>query len=172
MNRFYVDSNGIYSANAYINYSKTYGAYSIGDTLTTGRTLYHDQYLASSNGSFIAKMQADRNFVVYSTDQALWSTETSNPNAGYKNLKLQYDGNIVVYDSNNNAAWNIWSNTNIYHPVAVRLKMQNDGNLVAYTANNTPVWYIGTHNSGTGEFNVINELDKNSKLSYINGAFT
>lgn len=169
MERFYIGSNGVYSSDAYQKYNRTYGAYCIGDSLFQNQTLQHDQYLASPNGQFIAKMQSDGNFVVYNTDIALRQTHTNNIGVGYKRLKLQTDGNLVIYDSANTPHWSMWAQVGSITP-AVRLTMQNDGNLVAYSSSNNAIWHIGTHSSGTGAFNVVNVSQINSKLSEINGA--
>lgn len=169
MERIYVGSNESFVDCAFFKYGKTYGAYSIGSTLYANQILHKNQYLASSNGRFIAKMQDDGNFVVYNTDTMLWQTGTDYSGSGDRRLALQNDGNIVIYDSTNTALWNMWGEISS-HLQAYRLIMQDDGNLVAYSANNSPVWYTNPHTSGTGTFNVVSISDIDSKLSTINSA--
>jgi len=62
-------------------------------------------------------------------------------------LRMQYDGNLVLYDYNNKTMWS--SRTN--GKGGVVLRMQYDGNLVIYTADNKPVWATGTNIRG-GEY--------------------
>ncbi len=169
MERFYVGYDGVLVDEAYYKYGKTFGAYCIGSTLYCGQTMNKDQYLASSNGQFIAKMQSDGNFVVYNTDDVIWHSHTAGVGTGDSRITVQNDGNVVIYDANNIATWNIWGEVN-GNPPANRLVMQDDGNLVAYSSDNSAVWHIYTHSAGTGAFNIINSTDINSKLWYINGA--
>ena len=168
MERFYVGSDGNYIYSAFYRYGETYEAYCLGSTLYSGQTMNKNQYLASPNGKFVAKMRADGNFAVYNTDVKLWDTATNGAGTGDKRIVVQPDGNIVIYDSTNLAVWNMWGET-IGHPQAVRLEMQNDGNLVAYGNNNSIAWSINPHTIGTGSFNVVNTSDIDSKLSEING---
>ncbi|MGB4420680.1 MAG: hypothetical protein WBI29_02695 [Candidatus Saccharimonadales bacterium] len=56
-------------------------------------------------------------------------------------LRMQYDGNLVLYDINNKPLWASRTNGR----GGVILRMQYDGNLVIYTANNKSVWATGTN---------------------------
>jgi hypothetical protein len=66
--------------------------------------------------------------------------QLTSPNGGYS-LRMQTDGNLVVYGSNNNAIWDsrTWNNPGAY---AI---LQPDGNLVVYRSNNSAAWATGTN---------------------------
>ena len=88
------------------------------EKLTTGSTLTEGNALVSTNGWFIAKVQADGNFVIYkkpggSSDHALWSsgTERGTNTNGYT-LKMQPDGNLVLY--NDDFARNAYPNSVVW----------------------------------------------------------
>ena len=74
------------------------------EKLTTGSTLTEGNALVSTNGWFIAKVQADGNFVIYkkpggSSDHSIWRTGTERgTNANGYTLKMQPDGNLVLYN--------------------------------------------------------------------------
>lgn len=55
-------------------------------------------------------------------------------------LDLQGDGNLVVYDNNENALWASGTNG---QPAAM-LVMQDDGDLVLYDTNENALWASGT----------------------------
>jgi hypothetical protein len=56
-------------------------------------------------------------------------------NAKKARLRMQSDGNFVLYDENNKARWATMTFGSNYHAV-----FQADGNLVVYTSSNQPVW--------------------------------
>lgn len=58
-------------------------------------------------------------------------------------FKFQFDGNAVIYDSNNVALWNTatFGAGNIF-------VFQTDGNLVMYSSSGSALWNSGTHNQG------------------------
>ncbi|MFI6408964.1 hypothetical protein [Streptomyces sp. NPDC050548] len=56
-------------------------------------------------------------------------------NAKKARLRMQTDGNFVLYDENNKPRWATMTFGSNYHAV-----FQADGNLVVYTASNQPVW--------------------------------
>nr|WSY51001.1 hypothetical protein OG999_13370 [Streptomyces sp. NBC_00886] len=56
-------------------------------------------------------------------------------NAKKARLRMQSDGNFVLYDENNKARWATMTFGSNYHAV-----FQADGNLVVYTSGNHPVW--------------------------------
>lgn len=114
-------------------------------------------------------MQSDGNFAVYNTDSLLWSAGTNATGTGDRYLKVQPDGNIVVYTSNGQALWSLWSNLGTNNK-AYKLVMQNDGNLVAYDSNGSAIWSIGTHSMGIRTFCVTTEDNINSCRNQINGA--
>jgi len=74
------------------------------EKLTTGSELTEGNALVSTNGWFIAKVQADGNFVIYkkpggSSDHSVWRTGTERgTNTNGYTLKMQPDGNLVLYN--------------------------------------------------------------------------
>ncbi|XUL91756.1 hypothetical protein ACQ86D_38410 [Streptomyces galilaeus] len=56
-------------------------------------------------------------------------------NAKKARLRMQTDGNFVLYDENNKPRWATMTFGSNYHAV-----FQADGNLVVYTSSNQPVW--------------------------------
>ena len=103
--------------------------------------------LWSKNNQYMAIMQHDCNFVIYSissfinqrgwqiSPKAVWNTNTrTRSNDCNCRLTLQKsDGNMVLY-RNENGNWEVLWATNKYG--GDELKMQNDGNLVVYDDNN------------------------------------
>ena len=165
------DIVNISSRNASLN--ATYGAYSKGVNLKPGESVLFNEYLSSPNRKFIAKMQADGNFAVYSSDRALWVAGTNGKGTGAQYITLQTDGNIVIYDSTGKALWNLWSQPNVNNRKAVILQMQDDGNLVAYDSGGAAIWSTGTYGkAGASAFWVVNAVDKNSRLNRADGAYS
>ncbi|GGZ82889.1 hypothetical protein [Streptomyces subrutilus] len=58
-------------------------------------------------------------------------------------LRVQSDGNVVVYKDNRPA----WQAPNVY-PNADHLVMQEDGNFVIYNRSGQPIWAAGTWHKG------------------------
>ena len=68
-------------------------------------------------------------------------------------LKMQKDGNLVIYKDNNP----IWE-TKTTRPMEdgpFQLKMQGDGNLVIYDKNDNSIWASGTAGKGTGPYRLM-----------------
>jgi hypothetical protein len=118
------------------------------DTLYEDGKLEVSGTLRSKNGAYFAIMQADGNFVVYSSphfvpSNALWSTQTWDH--GHQrpfHAIMQRDGNFVLYDSYHRAVWA--SGTCFKGLSPHRLVMQDDGNLVLYDSNHKATWASGT----------------------------
>ncbi len=117
--------------------------------LDAGQTLKTGLRLMSANGAFILRMQEDGNLCVYKCASGkqgsyVWGTQKY----GFKNayLAMQTDGNLVVYDGDNQAKWS--SQTHPFYDAKfkdannkpVRLVLENDGVLKLYTSNNVMVW--------------------------------
>lgn len=78
------------------------------------------------------------------------------------NLKMQEDGNLVVYTGNDP----VWaSNTSGKGKGPYQLKMQKDGNLVVYDSNIAPVWASNTvtdaFHKSTPPYNAVMQDDCN-----------
>jgi len=78
-------------------------------------------------------------------------------------LKMQKDGNLVVYRSHEfipkNALWS--SNTYNKSQGPYQARMQNDGNFVAYDRYNKPLWASDTYNKGTAPYHLRMQEDGN-----------
>lgn len=90
-------------------------------------------------------------------------------------LKMQSDGNLVIYNKKDKA---LWSSKTSGNPGAI-LCMQSDGNLVIYNKKDDPIWSSGTYgNSGAYagltdgtwaadcDFNIYNSQGKKIKQIY------
>ncbi|KAI7873231.1 mannose-specific lectin precursor, partial [Lichtheimia hyalospora FSU 10163] len=113
------------------------------DTIKANQYISYNQKLISKNKKYEAIFQTDGNFCIYpygsqrTHEHCKWSTNTYNKNAKY--LKMQDDGNLVIYNKNNNPIWSSDTYYDVLYPQTSRLIMQDDGNLVIYT-NNGPLW--------------------------------
>ncbi len=121
-----------------------------GNSLNVNQTLAANETLVSANGLYMLRMQGeDGNLCVYKIENGkqgsfVWGSMK----IGFSNPKLilQADGNLVVYDGNNNAKWN--SGTHPYHDKRftdakikpVKLVLENDGSLKLYNASSQAVW--------------------------------
>lgn len=93
-------------------------------------------------------MQNDGNFVIYkhrNTDdqEVKWASDTNGKGEGPWHLRMQADGNLVVYDSGDEATWA--SDTNGKGEAPYKLKMQDDGNLVIYDSQKEVIWASNTN---------------------------
>jgi hypothetical protein len=107
------------------------------DALNAPGRLLAGQFLHSANGRFRLAQQGDGNLVLYGDGRPIWATGTDgSPGA---TLALQTDGNLVLYDINNQPIW--YSRT--AGTRANHLTVQDDGNLVLYRPQHA-VWGSGT----------------------------
>jgi hypothetical protein len=114
--------------------SRACGAMSAGESLSPG------QSVPACNGLARLAHQTDGNVVLYrnSDGAALWHTWTAGqPSA---TLRMQDDGNFVLYSASGLALWNSGTHNN----PGARLAVQDDCNLVIYNAAGAPIWYTGT----------------------------
>lgn len=82
-------------------------------------------------------------------------------------LNTQQDGNLVIYNSQNQPIWASWSEgrgSPPYYSV-----MQGDGNFVIYAANNNPIWSTGTAGVGVPPFRAVIQSDGNFVIYDKNG---
>lgn len=103
----------------------------------------NDAQIVAPNGWYRLNMQRDGNLVLY--DKAgtpLWSSGTVLPVLNDAEVRLQFDGNLVITRLSNNQV--LWA-TNTNGSGATRLEMQSDGNLVLYTNSNVAVWDTDTN---------------------------
>lgn len=124
------------------------------DALTTGEHLATGEKIQSKNNRYELVMQNDGNLCIYALTRegkrGVWCSTVHGFKGGI--LKMQDDGNLVVYDNNNKAKWS--SETHPYFNKVfkktsnkpVKLTLGNDGILRLYTAANKVVW---TNKKGT-----------------------
>ena len=123
---------------------KVIGAVWKGNTLKVGEVLAKNEFLMSTNRKFIALMQPDGNFVLYSSGLAYWNTFTGYNDGAY--AKISTSGNIVIGNSSGTDIWNAGVKN------AVRLVMRNNGNLSALDSSGKEVWTSETLNKGGNLF--------------------
>ncbi|XP_020595050.1 mannose-specific lectin-like [Phalaenopsis equestris] len=113
--------------------AQTYNHLLAGERLNPGDSLVQGHYFFT--------MQYDCNLVLYDYSTPLWASGTQNKGSGCYAI-MQRDGNLVVYDSNNNPLWA--SNTNGEEGNYI-LILQKDRNVVIYS---NPIWATGTNQVG------------------------
>jgi hypothetical protein len=98
-----------------------------------------NQYLDSCDGTYYAEMGGDGNFAVYlaASSTMVWSTNTSGDGTGPYQMKLTYDGNLVLTDSNGMVTWT--TNTINLGVSPYSLKLENNGNLKIIDKNWTTI---------------------------------
>lgn len=80
--------------------------------------------------------------MLYNGDEAVWSTGTNDKGVAPRRMTMQNDGNLVLYDANNDPIWSsdtYQENGNGQY----ELVLQNDRNLVLYAKN--PLWSTSTN---------------------------
>lgn len=120
-------------------------------SLMKQKELTTNQFLESKNKEYIARMQDDGNFVLYSKgasngrgkDNPTWASNTDRKGKGPYRVAMQEDGNLVLYDADNKPTWA--SNTNGKGTGPYRVVMQDDGNLVVYDSKDSPIWASNTY---------------------------
>ena len=131
------------------------GAEFHGDTMTSGMTLYTNQYLTSQNVMYALVFQTDSNLALYSAvTTPLWRPNNNQGTAGSNAncLVMQTDGNLVMYRSDNSVVWNSETGN---HPGAWA-RLQSDGNFVVYTTTGAAIWASGT--GGHANLTFVNTL--------------
>jgi hypothetical protein len=110
------------------------------NSLINNTTMPPGTSIKSTNQCFSLNAQSDGNLVLYrqSNGQALWDTKTYGKNVN--RTIFQNDGNLVIYNTSNNAVWA--SNTD--RRGGTRVTVQDDGNFVMYNAQNQALWATNT----------------------------
>lgn len=83
--------------------------------------------IVSINGRFKLVLQTDGNLVVYDTASPAWSSGTQHSDTSF--LKMQQDGNLVLYSPNGSPRWASETSGKCSQPY---LTLQNDGTLAMY----------------------------------------
>ncbi|GAA4265820.1 GH25 family lysozyme [Frondihabitans peucedani] len=100
-----------------------------GATLASGARLTSGKSIQSSNGQYTLGMQSDGNAVLRGNGRALWQSGTPNNAGGF--MKMQSDGNLVVYSKANKALWYTRTDGAGSSP---RTVIQSNGDLQVVTA--------------------------------------
>ncbi|XP_020104167.1 mannose-specific lectin-like [Ananas comosus] len=104
------------------------------DVLSGGESLTY--------GAYRFTMQTDCNLVLYDGGSPVWASQTYHKGTGCA-LKMQSDGNLVIYDSSGSPLWA--SNTGGEQGNYVCI-LQRDRNVVVY---GPALWATGTNRVGT-----------------------
>lgn len=126
-----------------------------GQNITRWGALNNGQYLLSLSRRFAAVMQTDNNFVVYTTERPIWSTDTYN-------IGEEGNGKIVIDRRGMVALEGIGKRWDNGTRGAYRLALEDDGNLAAYTKDKKLVWRSSAKDySGEpgGRFNIGMKID-------------
>jgi lysophospholipase L1-like esterase len=108
-------------------------------TIGSGEGITPGQSIVACDGGHHLDLQLDSNLVLYKGDTSTWLPDPWTYNSGAGELRLENDGNLVVYSS---LGTKIWQSNSGGHSEA-RLFVQGDGNLVIYD-DNGPIWSSGT----------------------------
>ncbi|MBT8254848.1 MAG: hypothetical protein KJN68_12820 [Bacteroidia bacterium] len=120
-----------------------------GRTLPTGMSLNSNDCLSSKNQQFYLAMQTDGNLCVYKrqpngADQFVWATMTNG--TGASELRLQNDGNLVLYNSYDQPVWSSQT-TAMFNPqfnqkinLPVKLVLDDYGKLILISQKGDVVW--------------------------------
>jgi hypothetical protein len=116
------------------------------NTLNAGESLLTNGRLYSLNDVYYMVLQEDGNLCVYKTSDNgfVWASMAHGFKGG--TLKMQSDGNLVVYDGSNAAKWS--SKTHPFNDAKfkdaknkpVKLVLENNGTLNLYAADGKSVW--------------------------------
>ena len=96
------------------------------------------EWLANVNKRYILIMQEDGNLVLshINLNRVLWQSNTAGKG---DRLRMESDGNLVIYDKNNQTVWQ--TNTS---GKGEYLQLLKDANLVVFDSNRLEVWSTGT----------------------------
>jgi len=104
-----------------------------GDTLYNGEYLRAGDYIISNDGRYRLIMQDTGDLQLIGPGGLEWSTNTGLAYMGW--LRMQADGNLVIYSANGTPVWS----TGTFSGSSTRLVVQNDSNVVLYNSGG-PVW--------------------------------
>jgi lysophospholipase L1-like esterase len=110
------------------------GSIQAGEGITPGQSV-----ASCGDGVFHVDLQRDSNLVLYKGTQSIWLPNPWTLNTGAGELRLEADGNLVLYSSLGTKTWQSRSGG---HQNA-HLFVQGDGNMVIYD-DNGPIWNTGT----------------------------
>ena len=96
-------------------------------------TLENEKQLVAPDGSSHLDMQDNGNLVLYCTvsGKVIWSSGT-NENTVKDGVRFLADGNLVIYDDEDNKIWEAINSDETEKMGGMSLELQNDNNLVIY----------------------------------------
>ncbi len=140
------------------------------------------------NGNFKIIFQKDGNLVLYNdtTKTTIWSARTHNKNA--TKLRMEHNGNLVIYTNNDTSLWNSKTNNNS----GSYAELLSNGRFIIKNSKNTMIQYLLTkefggdniyfsgsnnwkyakNNSTDGILSDWNYYDNNGNLTVIKGKVT
>jgi hypothetical protein len=136
----YTDSGNTATYNTGTGGHTTY-TYFGSNQLTSGQTLWQNEFLRSSDNRYALLLQGDNNIVLYGPGyHVLWSSATTGD--GGTGLIMHSDGNLVLKNSLGTPEWDI----NTGGQGSSYAVMQTDGNFVVYrSSDNTSIYNTNTH---------------------------
>jgi hypothetical protein len=134
------------------------------NSLINNTTMPPGTTIKSTNQCFSLNAQSDGNLVLYrqSNGQALWDTKTYGKNV--KQTIFQNDGNLVIYNTSNQAVWA--SNTD--RRGGARVTVQDDGNVVMYNSQNQALWQTNTVTSCNVAQSPTQRASKTKVTNFVN----
>ncbi len=119
------------------------------DQLLAGLSLPQGVPLRSRNGAYFLVVQGDGNLVGYTSSDfcpsnAFWSSHTQGKGLAPFQLKMQHDGNLVLYDANDKPTWSTGTHGSARSGVRDWLIIQDDRNLVLYRSGGAVRWASGS----------------------------
>ncbi|MEM8773878.1 MAG: hypothetical protein AAGF53_02530 [Pseudomonadota bacterium] len=137
------------------------GIISRGTVLRAGETMRRNEMLVSENGQFAAVFKQEGLLEIYDvsreTNQLLWISDTDGDHRDNGWLTMQSDGNLVIYDDDDDAIFDSATNSETGPAHGnYALVMQDDGTLaVRDQISGNILWYAGAgaaDNGGEGVF--------------------
>ncbi|KAL4728073.1 hypothetical protein ACLX1H_004791 [Fusarium chlamydosporum] len=115
------------------------GRLSNGDWLLVGNSIWSD------DGETEFRMQEDGKIAVYHGDYCAWQN-TPGQNWEIHGIKMQEDGNLVIYDNSGtgHATWHTDTAAGKGND-STWLEVQDDGNVVLYNDDDTAIWHTGSN---------------------------
>ena len=109
-------------------------------TLSPGGSMVRGDWLYSNKGNHCFGLQGNGCiclFMLHPKNGVLWKAEQY---WSGQVLRMQDDGNLVIYDYQNSA---VWASNTAGYPGSV-LRLEDDGNLLIYAPGTRPIWATGT----------------------------
>ncbi len=111
------------------------------NTLEQGQELRVNNGLRSENGMYNVLMQSDGNFCLYKNgDGFIKCTSTTNKGKEGSILKMQNDGNLVLYTAKGEHLWSTDTYKGNNDQKGGKLVLDNNGNLILYSSSQKPIY--------------------------------